>query len=331
MLINILDACTDASFAQTMLFIKKLIDIICIVTPILLILLLTIEFVKAVISGEEDEIKKVQRRSIKRITFAVVLFFVPLIIETSFGLLDSEGKTFMGCYNKADDKYVENLVKEANRDQKDKQKQEKKDIKDRKEKASKEAEKREKLAKDAVEKIAKLAQDVTNAITYTGNYIPSNGKVMEAGHAGIRETTFAEKVKSWKWEYVMRFKDPAKALKAVECMEKAVANNKNIKYCGAGGSWGQLYDRTKDYGFDPSVINSRTCTTCSPLVSVCINYAGISMNRGLNAGNQDQFLPPFKNRSQHFQIIHDSKIAQDYTKLYRGDILFVEGHTLIAT
>ena len=52
-----------------------------------LIVLLIIDFGKAVMAGKEDEIKSAQKLAIKRVIYAVVVFLVPWIVNVAFGLL----------------------------------------------------------------------------------------------------------------------------------------------------------------------------------------------------------------------------------------------------
>lgn len=55
--------------------------------PIVLILLGTIDLGKAVISSEDKEVKAAQSRLIKRILYAVVIFFLTTIISLVFNLV----------------------------------------------------------------------------------------------------------------------------------------------------------------------------------------------------------------------------------------------------
>ena len=54
---------------------------------IALVVLLIIDFGKAVMAGKEDEIKSAQKLAIKRIVYAIVVFLVPLIVNVTMGLL----------------------------------------------------------------------------------------------------------------------------------------------------------------------------------------------------------------------------------------------------
>lgn len=60
-----------------------------IAAPLLVIALTIIEGIRAVASGNADaELKKVSKRFLKRVIFAVLLFFIPVLIDQLFILLD---------------------------------------------------------------------------------------------------------------------------------------------------------------------------------------------------------------------------------------------------
>ena len=52
-----------------------------IATPILTILLITVDMVKAVIAQDDNEMKKSQERSIKRLIIGLAIFLVPTILD----------------------------------------------------------------------------------------------------------------------------------------------------------------------------------------------------------------------------------------------------------
>lgn len=60
--------------------VKGVLDIIRLVIPILLILLGTIDLGKAVISSDDKEVKASQGRLIKRVIYAVAIFFVATLV-----------------------------------------------------------------------------------------------------------------------------------------------------------------------------------------------------------------------------------------------------------
>ncbi len=102
--------CQDASFLATILFIKKLVQIISYIVPALLVLLITIDITKAVVANSDDDIKKAQKVAIKRIIVSLVVFFVPIIVEASFSILGDLGTSWTDCYTNATDDVVETLV-----------------------------------------------------------------------------------------------------------------------------------------------------------------------------------------------------------------------------
>lgn len=60
---------------------------------VVLVFLIIIDLVKAIISGDEKEVKSAQKAAIRRGIYALVLFFVPTIVNLLFGLL---GDVFKG-------------------------------------------------------------------------------------------------------------------------------------------------------------------------------------------------------------------------------------------
>lgn len=59
-----------------------------IIVPILVILLGTLDFAKAVMAGKEDNMRKAQQDFIKRVLMGVAVFFVPLLVDLIMDLAD---------------------------------------------------------------------------------------------------------------------------------------------------------------------------------------------------------------------------------------------------
>ncbi len=71
-----------------------IIPLIQIVIIVALIVLLIIDFGKAVMAGKEDEIKSAQKLAIKRVVYAVIVFLVPWLVNVAMGLLaNADGAT----------------------------------------------------------------------------------------------------------------------------------------------------------------------------------------------------------------------------------------------
>lgn len=79
--------------------IKFLLKIVQWVVPVILILLGTIDLVKAVIAGKDDDIKKHQQTLIKRIIAAVIVFLVPVIVSILMGWIGNDD--WKTCWNNA--------------------------------------------------------------------------------------------------------------------------------------------------------------------------------------------------------------------------------------
>ena len=80
-----------------------LIPLIQIVIPIILIILGMLDLGKAVIASKEDEIKSAQKLLIKRVIYAVAIFFVVLIVTLIFNLVadksNGDADNWQSCWN----------------------------------------------------------------------------------------------------------------------------------------------------------------------------------------------------------------------------------------
>ena len=88
-LIGAMDAC--GGLLPIVRVIVSLIKILMIVIPIALILMGTIDLGKAVIASEDKEIKAAQSLLIKRLIYAAVIFFVPMLVGVIMNLVASSG------------------------------------------------------------------------------------------------------------------------------------------------------------------------------------------------------------------------------------------------
>ena len=79
------------------------------VIPILLILLITFDFLKAVIGGDEKKSKEALTKVGKRLLYAVILFLIPMLVKMIFrevGKVNSSGfggevspTSWVDCFN----------------------------------------------------------------------------------------------------------------------------------------------------------------------------------------------------------------------------------------
>lgn len=104
-----LDQCDENLLPLIRLIKNGIIPLIQIGIPIILILLGMLDLGKAVVASKEDEIKAAQKLLIKRAIYALAIFFVVLIVQLVFGLLnstgnndiESQGKNWQDCWGEA--------------------------------------------------------------------------------------------------------------------------------------------------------------------------------------------------------------------------------------
>lgn len=93
------DACTG--LADIIAIAGFVLRVIQIAAPIILIIWGSIDLIKALIAGKEEEIKKQQSTLIKRLIAAVLLFLIPYIVTVVLGLIGS--RSWTECWNEHHD------------------------------------------------------------------------------------------------------------------------------------------------------------------------------------------------------------------------------------
>ena len=86
----LLGFCQDSVVVWTL--IGQVVNLFKIVIPIIIVLLAMVDLGKAVMAGEEKEIKTAQKMLIKRLIYGVVIFFVVTLVQTVFGLVGGNAK-----------------------------------------------------------------------------------------------------------------------------------------------------------------------------------------------------------------------------------------------
>ena len=76
---------------------------------VVLVILIIIDLAKAIISGDEKEVKSAQKAAIRRGIYALVLFFVPTIVTVVMNLLSAVGITseYKKCIDNATKEKIE--------------------------------------------------------------------------------------------------------------------------------------------------------------------------------------------------------------------------------
>lgn len=105
----LINYCENVDFLTIVKFFLKITDVIFFIVPIILIVMVTIDFGKTVISGTEDDMKKNVQLVLKRIIYAIAIFLVPTIVRFSMSLLGSAGLSYATCITNATDKKIAEL------------------------------------------------------------------------------------------------------------------------------------------------------------------------------------------------------------------------------
>ena len=156
--------------------------------------------------------------------------------------------------------------------------------------------------------------------------IDENGK-LSGGQAGD-QTGQEVAIEPWylhaKGWTVIRAKDATVREKIAADMEVACKNDL-IGYDQSTSY--DLYDKTKQYGWDCSKLTVAAETDCSSLVRVCVAYATGKSVSWFSTLNEVSVL----SGTGYFDILNDSKYTQSSDYLLRGDILCTntQGHTVV--
>lgn len=90
--------CGPSGILKAVYFFKLILDVVFILIPIALIILLTIDVSKAMISGNESDQKKSFKLGAKRLLYAVIVFCVPYIVSLVNLVLGDLGVDYSACY-----------------------------------------------------------------------------------------------------------------------------------------------------------------------------------------------------------------------------------------
>ena len=91
--------CGGADVLRIIKFVWKLLEIVFFIIPMGLVFIITFDFVKNVVSGKEDEMRKNVNIVIKRIIFCISLFLVEPIVHFTVNLSEENDIDFAKCIN----------------------------------------------------------------------------------------------------------------------------------------------------------------------------------------------------------------------------------------
>lgn len=98
--------CKDNALLSVIYIVRKVMEVIFIIVPIILIVLVTIDIAKNVVAAKEEDMKKNRNIAIKRIIYAIAIFFVPAIVNLIMNTIyrtvdDSSEQSFFACWDHA--------------------------------------------------------------------------------------------------------------------------------------------------------------------------------------------------------------------------------------
>lgn len=155
-----LSNCGPSAFLRVLYFFKLILNIVFVIIPIALIILIIIDFSKAIISSDVDAQGKIFKLATKRIMYALIVFFVPTIVAIVNEALGGLGVNYLDCYTDINLDAI-NLLEAEEIAVDEAKKEAKKEV----EKEKKEAEKDEEKIK---EDIKNNSDDSSNSITTDG-------------------------------------------------------------------------------------------------------------------------------------------------------------------
>ena len=95
--------CESSGLLKILAFLKIILNFVFIIAPIGLIIMVSIDFAKAVISGDAEAQKKSTELGFNRILYAVFLFAVPYMVSLFITIMGNIGSDYARCLELADD------------------------------------------------------------------------------------------------------------------------------------------------------------------------------------------------------------------------------------
>ena len=93
----ILDACDNVSLLSTIFYAKEILKYVFILIPIILILMVTIDFSRSIISKDDASMKNNFKIAIKRVIYAIVIFLTPSIVSFAMNVLVDSDVKYAKC------------------------------------------------------------------------------------------------------------------------------------------------------------------------------------------------------------------------------------------
>ena len=110
---NLLSICSNPNILKVMMLIKIVISAICVAVPIILIVVLMIDYAKAVSSNDNDMVMKITKNLPYRFVAVAVIFFIPAFVKIIVNIADGSANTYIGCIENATPDNIESAYTES--------------------------------------------------------------------------------------------------------------------------------------------------------------------------------------------------------------------------
>lgn len=103
------DICSDSSILSLILFIKKILNVVKILLPVALIVLGMVDMAKAVFQSDDRQMAENKNKFLVRLLAAVIVFFVPTVINFCFESIDGFELEYVDCWTAATKSNIEKI------------------------------------------------------------------------------------------------------------------------------------------------------------------------------------------------------------------------------
>ena len=96
---NILSVCDNPDILKVIRIVKIIVTIIKVAVPILLLLSVSITYLKSVKDNDSDSIQKANKNTVAKVVAAILIFFIPTFVGIISRLTGSDG--YVSCFDVA--------------------------------------------------------------------------------------------------------------------------------------------------------------------------------------------------------------------------------------
>lgn len=112
---NILSLCSRPEVLQVMVLVKLLVRAICVIVPIIMIVTMSVDYMKAVGNSDDTMVFKVTKKIPYRAIAAVFIFFVPSLVKILVFIVDSNADGIYSCIENATPELIETTYQNNSR------------------------------------------------------------------------------------------------------------------------------------------------------------------------------------------------------------------------